>query len=182
MKLIGLTGYARSGKDAAASFLVERGWKRLAFADAVRKGLLAMNPIITGSRRLKDIVDEDGWDYAKLNPEVRRLLQVYGTEAGRDIHGSECWVEIVELAVVAHLREGHRIAITDVRFPEEVGLIRAYRGQIIRITKPGVGPVNDHKSDVAIDRIQEDAWITNDGTLEDLKWKILKAAHVAEGA
>lgn len=180
MKLIGLTGYARSGKDAAASFLVERGWKRLAFADAVRKGLLAMNPIITGSRRLKDIVDEDGWDYAKLNPEVRRLLQVYGTEAGRDIHGSCCWADIVACQIVS-LRGNYHIVVTDVRFREEVRMIQVYGGQIIRIAKPGVGPVNDHKSDTAIDRIQEDSWIANDGTLEDLKRKILKAAHVAEG-
>ncbi len=42
--LIGFAGAARSGKDTAASFLVERGWQRKAFADPVRNMLYALNP------------------------------------------------------------------------------------------------------------------------------------------
>lgn len=34
-KIVGLVGLRGSGKDTAAQFLVEKGWKRIAFADAL---------------------------------------------------------------------------------------------------------------------------------------------------
>lgn len=50
--IIGLSGYARSGKDEAAKVLVnEFGYRRVAFADKLREFLYAQDPIIgtTGS-------------------------------------------------------------------------------------------------------------------------------------
>ncbi len=201
MRLIGLTGFAQSGKDAAASFLVERGWKRLAFADKVREAALAIDPWVwvsvnelsdndnhtlcmkmVGLRdefieedgsfvRLSWIVNLIGWDAAKKLSDVRQYLQRIGTEAGRDIHGPECWTDIIEYQLWNCAERN--VVITDVRFQEEVDLVGYYGGQIIRITKPGVGPVNNHKSDAAIDEIEHDMLLVNDGTLEDLRAKIL---------
>jgi hypothetical protein len=46
-ELIGLSGYARSGKDEAAKVLVEEfGFTRVAFADKLRDVLYQLNPII----------------------------------------------------------------------------------------------------------------------------------------
>jgi hypothetical protein len=51
MRLIGLSGYARSGKDEAAKVLVEEyGFKRIAFADKLRDFLYALDPIVTVKR------------------------------------------------------------------------------------------------------------------------------------
>ena len=36
LKIIGICGYARSGKDEAAKALIETGWTRLAFADELK--------------------------------------------------------------------------------------------------------------------------------------------------
>jgi hypothetical protein len=45
--IIGLSGYARSGKDEAAKVLVEEyGFERVAFADKLRDFLYALNPIV----------------------------------------------------------------------------------------------------------------------------------------
>jgi len=43
---------------------------------------------------LSEDVDDYGWQIAKQNPAVRRLLQVFGTEVGRKQFGSEFWVDI----------------------------------------------------------------------------------------
>ena len=45
--IIGLTGYARSGKDTVAKILVDNyGYKRIAFADKIRELLVEINPIL----------------------------------------------------------------------------------------------------------------------------------------
>ena len=73
--IIGLTGYARSGKDTVANYLVEHhGYTRVAFADAIRDALYELNPYIANNLRVAEVVDDYGWDIAKTNPEVRRLL------------------------------------------------------------------------------------------------------------
>ena len=80
--IIGLTGYARSGKDSVAKVLVDHyGFIRLAFADPIRDLLLEVNPILDKGNRLSSLVDEYGWDIAKAQPEVRRLLQTLGVGA-----------------------------------------------------------------------------------------------------
>ncbi len=44
--IIGLTGYAQSGKDTVANILVERyGFTRVAFADKIREFLYETNPM-----------------------------------------------------------------------------------------------------------------------------------------
>jgi dephospho-CoA kinase len=51
MQLIGLSGYARSGKDEAAKVLIEEfGFKRIAFADKLRDFLYALDPIVAVKR------------------------------------------------------------------------------------------------------------------------------------
>ena len=47
MEIIGLSGFARSGKDEAAKVLVEEfGFKRVGFADKLREVLYALNPLV----------------------------------------------------------------------------------------------------------------------------------------
>ena len=72
--IIGLSGYARSGKDTVANLLVlNYSIKRLAFADAIKDAVLLLNPILDNGRRVSDVVNDYGWEVAKANIEVRRL-------------------------------------------------------------------------------------------------------------
>lgn len=180
-KIIGLTGFAGSGKDAFAKFLVATGnFVRIGFADAVKEMALVLDPkIFTGSRStgpepysyLSTIVMADGWDKAKQIPEVREYLQILGTEAGRNILGNDVWVNAAKLKADEAISKGFNVVITDVRFPNEEHYIKSEGGILIRIVRENVGAVNDHISDVGIDSLNPDVYVHNDGSLEDLKAK-----------
>ena len=169
-RLVGLTGFAGVGKDTAAAALA--GWRRAAFADLLRTGLLALDPyIVSGfsSTRLSCLIAMHGWDGAKRDfPDVRRLMQRFGTEAGRDLHGADVWVD----ALFRTVTPGERVVIADVRFPNEYKAIRDRGGLIVRIVRPGIEAVNDHVSEHAIDGFVPDAIINNDGTVAELHAKI----------
>ncbi|WP_346927659.1 hypothetical protein, partial [uncultured Arthrobacter sp.] len=94
MQVIGLSGFAGSGKSTVANYLVEEhGFTRLSFAAPLKKMLRTLNPAIKceGSsdhvplRYLLDIYEGDelaikASDYGK---DYRRLLQVLGTDCIR---------------------------------------------------------------------------------------------------
>lgn len=185
--LIGLNGFARSGKDEAAKALVNKGFTRVAFADNIRKALYAMDPHIPlvnteselhsiGNRaqyveQLSYIVDDIGWDDAKSTyPEVRRLLQRMGTEGGREVLGEDVWVESALANTVGD------VVVTDVRFKNEADYIKSRGGIVVKITRDGVGPVNDHVSDNALEFYDFDVVINNNGTVKDLHEEILMIA------
>ena len=95
---IGLAGWARSGKDTVADYLVKNhGFTRVSFADPMREALLALDPNIEfgiSHMKLSTLVRFGGWDSVKENyPEVRGLLQRMGTEVGRDLFGKNFWVD-----------------------------------------------------------------------------------------
>jgi hypothetical protein len=168
--IIGLLGYAQSGKDTVAQVLVEdHGFTRIAFADALREVAYAIDPLIPIQgeharfyQRLADIVDSIGWDEAKQNDEVRRLLQVIGTEAGRDIHGPNVWVNLAMKKVGI---TGDYV-FTDVRFPNEFTALVKQKAYLVRVVRPGYGPVNGHSSETALDGYAADIVLHNDGDLE----------------
>ncbi len=179
-QIIGLCGYATAGKDTAAEGLTAEGWTRVALADGVREAVAALNPQIEQTLDGKPIhlstqLSGSGWDRAKINGEIRRLLQRMGTEAGRNIHGEVCWIKIAKRKVDA---APGPVVITDVRFANEAAAIRSWGGKIIRIDRPGVGPVNDHCSE-SLD-FEPDAAILNDGTVDELQATLMDIVEEAE--
>jgi hypothetical protein len=128
MTIIGLTGKMGSGKDTVGALLIERGYKRLAFADALKATAYDINPIVgvrvtddgIAFERLQDVVFDFGWEKAKrANPEVRRTLQALGV-AARDNVKRSIWVDAA-LEVIDD--EDENIVITDVRFPDEAQMV-----------------------------------------------------------
>jgi len=165
--IIGLTGYARSGKDTVANILVKNyGFKRVAFADPIRKLLYETNPVVKdGDYRLQGVVDGYGWDVAKTAfPEVRRLLQDLGVGA-RQVFGEDFWVERSLSSIFEH----ENAVITDVRFINEAEMVKHQDGQIWRIKRMGVAAVNEHVSEQEMDGYKVDQIFANNGTLEDLE-------------
>lgn len=166
MEIIGLSGYARCGKDAAAEVLVSKyGFTRVAFADKLRECIYQLNPVVTvkpyfnwgteppnGMTRvfLQEVIDVYGWDGYKeteYGPEIRRLLQRLGTEAGRDLLGDNIWVDA---ALTGHPTDA-KIVVTDVRFPNEAERIKELGGLLVRVSRPGVKAVNAHASETSLD-------------------------------
>jgi hypothetical protein len=106
-----------------------------------------------------------GWEEVKRNsPETRRLLQVLGTEVGRDMFGMDFWVE----QAFKNVYSNSNIVFTDVRFPNEYSKIKYHLGKVFRVTKPGVEAVNAHKSETELDNFDFDGIIVNDGSFENL--------------
>lgn len=176
--LVGLTGKAGSGKDTAAEGLTDHVVMK--FATPVYLGVYRINQWIRLSLKeqvdygfdefvhLQKLVDKVGWDKAKENPEVREALQKYGTEAGRDIHGGDCWVNAWKRAYQA-LPKGTKVKVTDVRFPNEDKAIKELEGVVIEVLGPPrrAGVNSTHASEQGIGR-RADITLVNEGTVEDL--------------
>lgn len=179
-RIIGLCGYAQSGKDTAGLFLGgDHGFVRDAFADDLKKALLMIDPFVPVDHpvryvRLGTLVTAVGWDDAKANPEVRRLLGATGTEAGWMLHGKRLWIDRVAERARA-LGADRSLVVTDVRFPEEEEWLRESGGVLIEVRRPGVGPLDgangDHSSE-AISKLHPDAVLLNDGAVSDLRQKV----------
>lgn len=164
--MIGLSGYGGSGKDTVANYLVENyGYRRKAFADPIKDALIALNPYITPNIRLAELVEEYGWEVAKKGySEARRLIQVMGTEVGREMFGERFWVDLC----MDGLDGRDRVVFSDVRFVSEADDICLIGGSIWRIERSGVGPVNDHMSEIAMDSWDFDVLLRNVDTKQTL--------------
>lgn len=175
MEIIGLSGFARSGKDEAAKVLVEEfGFIKVAFADKLREMLYALNPFVVDESGyefdyLQSVIAREGWDGYKngiFSGDIRRLLQRLGTEAGRLTLWDSIWID----AAFAGLPEDARVVVSDARFFNEFDAIRDRGGKIWRVERNGVGPANDHASETeAVDYPHFALTLLNNGTLEQYK-------------
>ncbi len=172
MTLLALGGYAEAGKDSVADYLVEKqGWTKEYFSSPLEQVLLTINPyIITNGimyERFTDLYNRAGYTGSKKHPEVRRLLQVIGTEVGRNIFGENVWVNLLDRKVAPLLEEGQHVVVTGVRFENELAWVKAWGGVSAWVDRGGV-PVNGHPSDNTISAVDFDYTIQNRGSLYDL--------------
>jgi len=175
--IIGLAGVARAGKNTVADYLSENyGYKQVSFADPIKDAIYQLNPIVTFSAhedlRLQYVVDHEGWEFAKNYAEVRRLLQIFGTEVGREMFGTDIWVK----KALENVEYFDRIVVTDVRFPDEAEAIKRLYGEVWRIDRGS--PINDHISENALNHWQFDATFDNNGTIPDLTRKVEDYLHL----
>ena len=166
---IGLSGSARAGKDTAAKYLIENhGYVKVSFADPIREALYRLNPYvhtIEGSAvSLAQVVDISGWEGAKeISPEYRILMQRFGTEVGREMFGEDFWVNIA----IKKAQKYEKVVFADCRYSNEADAIRSIGGEVWRVERSGVGPVNSHTSEIALDSYNFDRTILNNGSLEN---------------
>jgi hypothetical protein len=183
--IIGLSGYAKSGKDEVAKEIVrlrpEFQIKR--FSGKLKKIasiLTGFNEDLFEDQQFKNKELGEEWSYLGMPMTVRRLLQRLGTEAIRDHLHQNAWVN----ALMACYRTepfkdymgdmrvdipASNWVITDVRFPNEAKAIKDRGGIIVRVNRTGFGPVNGHPSETALDEYDFDKIIENNGTIADLK-------------
>ena len=175
--LLGLCGYAGVGKDVAAQVLLnDLQFQRIAFADPIKGALLALDPLVPtddGSAvvNLSEYCEGKEWAQTKESPEVRRLMQLMGTEVGRNLFDADIWVKLAERKLESTLSVGDAV-FTDVRFPNEARLIKKYGGFLIRIERPGFTAVNEHVSDRASESWSYDLVLENDGDIASLHSKM----------
>ena len=169
--VIGIAGWARSGKDTIADYLVNNnGYKKFSFSTPMKTAMEKLNPnirILTTNQDLplKDAVDYFGWEELKtISPDIRPLLQRFGTEVGREMFGDDFWVNYA----LDSIPDGTKAIIADVRYPNEANAIKALGGKVYRVLRDGVGPANDHPSEHALEGYEFDGQIDNNGTLDNL--------------
>ena len=142
---IAFIGKMMSGKTTSAIHLSKNhGFTRLAFADPIKVASAVM--LNTFSMFVSDVVDKrilPIWDYDRIqeyktDPAVRKLLQLVGTELGRQLIGYEnLWVDMLMKEVEYLESSGTRdIVIDDCRFPNEAEALRESGFTLIRVTRP----------------------------------------------
>lgn len=196
LPIIGLAGPFGSGKDEAA-----RGIERLIystmkcphaeckvvrFEDGVREGLMRLDPIIHGEVHLSRIIADVGWDNAKQYQEIQRLMQKFGDEAGRSLHGNDTWVNIAQRTINDYEGRGDNerpklYVMPDVRYPNEIDFVNNYGLGCIYVERPGINTnkaARKHASESHYEEIRARSKriIVNDGTVDELHEKARWAA------
>lgn len=183
---IGLGGRLAAGKDVVADHLVEKhGFIKIGMSDPLLRILVIVDPWVpvapkpgdyeygTEGRfvRASRLVATVGYVEAKKNPEVRRLLQMIGDNAGRRIHGEDVWVDYHARTIEPQLEFGVNVVLTGVRYPNEVELVRRLGGTSLWVHRPdnATDPqAAAHESENSVAPDDFDYTILNNRTIADL--------------
>ena len=140
--IIGLSGTIGCGKDTVADYLVNiHRFKREAFANSLKEAMAVIFgwewALLEGrskeSREWREQVDP--WWAKRLNmPELtpRWVLQYVGTEVIRQHFADDMWIASLE----NRLRQrSDNVVITDVRFVNEIKMLRSLGAQCIEVRR-----------------------------------------------
>ena len=165
MKIIGVAGPARSGKDTVGDYLVKNcGYKRFAFADPMKDMICAL---LSCTRDWLEAHKDEHIPAIGYSP--RELLQTVGTEWGRNTLNKDFWVDIT-FRQIANMHEGAwaGVVITDCRFENEAKRIRKEGGIIAHIRREEAATVAEHVSEAGIAMKGCDCKLYNNDTIPDL--------------
>jgi len=140
--VIGVCGFAGSGKDTIADYLVNvHEFRRESFASSL-KDVVSMafrwdREMLEGkskeSRRWREEVDS--WWAKKLEiPHLtpRWILQYWGTDVIRNAFHDNFWIASLENKLRTAQDD---VVISDCRFPNEIKAIRSQGGVVIRVVR-----------------------------------------------
>ena len=192
--IIGLVGFIGSGKGTVGQHLVdEHEYTNTSFAKTLKDSVASIfswpRDLLEGdtaeSREWRERIDP--WWTKKFDRPVtpRWVLQYVGTDVFRTHFNTNIWIWSVEKQI---LDQGQNVVITDVRFPNEINLIREMGGKIIWVRRPQLpewyGAAIGQNQNLSYDMTKkypnihpsEWAWIgspidkniINDGTLDEL--------------
>lgn len=169
MRVFTISGSAGHGKDTIASMLSE---------NLTRRGYRVL---ITHYGDLVKYICEKffGWDGQK-DEQGRTLLQHVGTDIVRN-KVSDFWVNFIVDVLTFFEHEWDFVLIPDTRFPNEIECLEdnGFFTTHVRVVRPGYDnglteQQNSHISERALDDVEPDYYIINDGSLEDLRVKVTK--------
>lgn len=160
MRLIGIAGPARAGKDTLCSYMLDNLdgiWSRSSFADPLKAMLSVIG--VDCSDDAKAVIDDT------YGATPRHMMQTLGTEWGRNLIDRDIWVK-----AFARLNAGKCVIVPDVRFDNEAELVRA-NGVLIHLVGRG-GIEGNHVSENAIEFKAGDIVIDNSRDLGWLRWQV----------
>lgn len=171
--IIGLQGYAGSGKSTVADILVDNyNFVLVDMSEPVHRALCALDPIVEAGYRYSEVMELLGYTAAKRIPEVRQLLQRMGTEVGRNLLWGDIWVEQAELKIEQLMETGHSdIVVPNIRFDNEMQMVHNLKGSIWTVVRDKVGKVSNHVSE-HLPESHPSAVIENNATVLDLEHRV----------
>lgn len=173
-RLYGLTGKKRVGKDTAGQALVECGYVRAAFADALKMMLATFLDLRGASpEEISQMIDgqlkEAPTDYL-FGATPRHAMQTLGTEWGRKCINEDLWVNTLKEAIENALAQGASVVVTDVRFNNEAKVIRELGGTVVHLTRPNYVTIDLHVSEAGVLFVPGDIQLENKyRTADDFK-------------
>jgi hypothetical protein len=138
--LIGILGFAGSGKGTVADILVrDHGFHKLSFADALKDSVATIfgweRHLLEGdtdeSREFRETIDPWWSERFAYDVTPRYMLQLMGTEAGRNAFHIDIWIH----TVARRMMQYENVVIADVRFPNEINFIRENGGFNVRVVR-----------------------------------------------
>lgn len=197
ISLLGISGNRGHGKDTLTSVLIndvlpqfELHGKRESFAHRLKvSAARALGYVEESEDRCVEIMDaikrehsgsvsnfaltysEDGvtWhEGANKTITGREFLQFYGTEAHRNVFGTDFWVDQVlpksksPWERYVESEPWDVTVVSDARFPNEAERIRHIGGKIIRVVRPDLETEDAHSSEVPLPDELVDYTLIND--------------------
>lgn len=168
-RVIGFAGRAGAGKTTAAqAAAAAAGGVVIGFADPLYAALAAALgvPVATlQDRATKELP-------LSVGKSPRQLLQTLGTEWGRQLVRADLWVWRARQRIDEAGRAGvPLVAISDVRFRNEVDAIRELGGEVWWIHRPGLGE-GQHVSERELQPQDCDRQVVNGDGVDALAWMV----------
>ena len=186
--LLGIGGKKTAGKDTFAGLLGD-GWEVIGMSDPLYEVLLELNPkiayeedggtanIVHLSNYLHNVCGGD-WTLAKRNSDVREMLQRLGTNVVRDMVDEDAWVDMMSVRVLQLHSEGKNVAVTGVRFPNELARIKDMGGTSVWIENNRIESLDAHISELSLMSQDFDFMVYNNGSLDDLSHSAKQVADM----
>jgi len=180
-KIIAISGKLGSGKDTLANLIQQvstEHWEITAFAKRLKE-IVALLAGVSYESTLSQ--EGKNLQIPEFGMTIGEMLQKIGTNALRDNFHKEVWVQSVFSQIN---KSTSNWIITDCRFENEAKAVIKNGGYVIRIDRP-INPIAinsgrdlNHPSETGLDHF--DKWsyrITNDGTIDQLKKKIIQCLN-----
>ena len=172
-RVVGLMGYGGAGKSEVAKYLASIGFIRTHIKDPLRNMAASL---LHDAGYNQEEVDSylDGELKREVIPALRRsgteVQQFLGSGFGRDFCHADLWLDMWKAKADAILCTGGSVVQESVRFPNEAAAIRELGGVVLRVERPGVGPLSDHVSEVP--PCEPDHTIYNNGSITELRAQV----------
>jgi len=182
--IIGICGFAGSGKDTIASYLITKGFVKLSFSSVLKDVISA---IFNWDRDLMEGISEksrlwreqkDIWWSDKLQFTVtpRTMMQMIGTDLFRNLFHKDIWI----FALERKIKQFNNVVITDCRFVSEIQMLENMGAKMMYVMRNEPSWFSKQHSIPSSLHISEYEWIyklpsiriDNDDTIEQLYLKI----------
>lgn len=167
MRILAISGHAQNGKDTVAGLLRDS-----LKADGNR--VLVAHYADLLKYMCRTFFDWDG----NKDEKGRHILQYVGTDIIRK-QAPDFWVDFISSVLTYFNENWDYVLIPDTRFPNEIDklLSNGFDVTHIRVVRPNfesslTKEQKNHPSETALDNVNPDFYIYNEGSMEELQVKI----------